>query len=571
MGLQDFPPGNMGEIRPANERTSLINVGEYPSRKETWPVICIILALLLERTAYYGILANLALFLKELGFPIDVTVVYVFVFSGMAWMMSTVGGLIGDSYSGRFHAIWGSLVVYIIGAALLEVTANLATFLYTSDEIRGLVVALTFIFLSIGEGGFKANVSAFGAEQLLNHDGETYRRFFGWFYWSVNIGSFIGFSLIAWVQVQYNFKIGYSLPLGCLVCSIIIFLIPTSKYTVNPLTGNVVTKVYGIVKEAIVLRKANRRSSTCPGLEEVMPIRSWLDRAMCKYGGSYLDSEVLEVKTLGRISVMFLMLIPYWMIYYQMNSTFLLQGLHMNLRFNTTFKDTTFTVPAAWLSLADVTVVLLLIPLMDRVIYPWLDKKGYNLSLNKRISIGFVFAIASMCAAGVVENERKKVSGPPIFQCINGQNYSAADMNIFYQVPQYGLIGISEVFASVGCLEFAYREAPESMHGFVMGLFYLVVSVASLLGAGLYAFSSNVLHWTTSPGKTSTDLGSDLDLYFFLLGGILFVTWLIFIVVSVRYNYRSGNRSSKSKKYSRLTSGERWNTSASQSNSIMTL
>ena len=48
-----------------------------------------------------------------------------------------------------------------------------------------------------------------------------------------------------------------------------------------------------------------------------MPIRHWLDRAMCKYGGSYLDSEVSEVKTLGRISVMLVMFIPYWMIYYQ--------------------------------------------------------------------------------------------------------------------------------------------------------------------------------------------------------------------------------------------------------------
>ena len=48
-----------------------------------------------------------------------------------------------------------------------------------------------------------------------------------------------------------------------------------------------------------------------------MPIKSWLDRAMMKYGGSYLDTDVEEVKTIGRILVIFAILIPYWAIYFQ--------------------------------------------------------------------------------------------------------------------------------------------------------------------------------------------------------------------------------------------------------------
>ena len=51
-----------------------------------------------------------------------------------------------------------------------------------------------------------------------------------------------------------------------------------------------------------------------------MPIKSWLDRAMMKYGGSYLDTDVLEVKMIGRIMVIFVTLIPYWAIYFQVTS-----------------------------------------------------------------------------------------------------------------------------------------------------------------------------------------------------------------------------------------------------------
>jgi len=76
----------------------------------------------------------------------------------------------------------------------------------------------------------------------------------------------------------------------------------------------------------------------------------------------------------------------------QMNSTFLFQGLHMSLEFkqasNSTSDKPPFGVPAAWLTLVDVIVVLMLIPLMDKVVYGWLERKGCQMTPNKRISIG---------------------------------------------------------------------------------------------------------------------------------------------------------------------------------------
>lgn len=76
---------------------------------------------------------------------------------------------------------------------------------------------------------------------------------------------------------------------------------------------------------------------------------------------------------------------------FQMNSTFLLQGLHMRISiFNDTddsAKDLS-VVPPAWLSLVDISFVLILIPIMDKWIYPWLDRKGWSPSVFTRISIG---------------------------------------------------------------------------------------------------------------------------------------------------------------------------------------
>ena len=56
---------------------------------------------------------------------------------------------------------------------------------------------------------------------------------------------------------------------------------------------------------------------------------------------------------------------------------------------NTTDTSTLkWNIVPAWLNLADVCFVLMLIPIMDKIVYPWLDKKGRRLSVFKRISIG---------------------------------------------------------------------------------------------------------------------------------------------------------------------------------------
>lgn len=68
---------------------------------------------------------------------------------------------------------------------------------------------------------------------------------------------------------------------------------------------------------------------------------------------------------------------------------------------------------------------------------------------------GFLLATASMVGAGVVEHFRRDLipskNNTIIINCINSNHtYNASSMSIFYQVPQYALIGVSEVFASVG-------------------------------------------------------------------------------------------------------------------------
>ena len=131
----------------------------------------------------------------------------------------------------------------------------------------------------------------------------------------------------------------------------------------------------------------------------------------------------------------------------------LYQGEYMDI------KISSFTIPVASLSLLDTLGVLILIPVMDKLVYPLLAKFEIRPSQLQRIGFGMILATASMACAGGLELFR--VSRCCVTQHRPGDENEngtkIADITIFYQVPQYTLIGLSEVFTSITGM-YAFRH-----------------------------------------------------------------------------------------------------------------
>lgn len=125
-----------------------------------------------------------------------------------------------------------------------------------------------------------------------------------------------------------------------------------------------------------------------------------------------------------------------------MQTTFLIQATYMRLKFHS------FIVPAASLSIFDIVAVLTFIPIMDHIVYPFLQYCGIRFTPLRRIGVGMLLAAASVAVAGVIEMKRRD-TGHFHNQTVFNKCRNASTLNVFWQVPQFALIGLSEVLTSI--------------------------------------------------------------------------------------------------------------------------
>ena len=109
----------------------------------------------------------------------------------------------------------------------------------------------------------------------------------------------------------------------------------------------------------------------------------------------------------------------------------------------------TISLPTASFSLFGIVSLLVLLPFIDRVVYPGLRRIGFNFTPLRRIGVGMLFAAGSVALAGIIEVERRKHGHGRFEQDVFNKTVNASTMSVFYQVPQYILQGTSEALVSV--------------------------------------------------------------------------------------------------------------------------
>lgn len=434
-----------------------------------------------------------------------------------------IGGWIADTFLGRYNTIFGSSLLYLVGTIILAVvTFNYGATYGLSTRSKEAFLGISLLLISVGTGGIKANVSPLGADQIENEGTIIVQRFFDWFYWFIQLGSFLAYTAVVLVQQEVSFFYGYVITASSIFLAIILFITGRKHYIIQPHKGSYMTDTCKIIWQGLKKIEFGQRRSRRV---------HWLDRTKVTLGGVWSEQRVEDVKSMLRITPIFLTFILYWTIYGQGQTSYLLQGSFMKLKLSEHF-----TMPAASLYLFEITMLLILIPIVDRVIYPTLRHFGINFTPLRKMGVGMLFAMGSVIMAGIMEIERKNyISTHGYFeQHPFDTPVNASQMNIFYQVPQYVLMGTGEVLTSIPGLAFAYSQSPLYLRGVIMGLNLATIGIGYYMAGALAAIARKASDGSWYPQDLND---GNLENYFFFLAAVMFLNFLVFVFLARRYKY----------------------------------
>lgn len=251
-------------------------------------------------------------------------------------------------------------------------------------------------------------------------------------------------------------------------------------------------------------------------------------------------TQVEEVKCVLRLLPIWLCTIIYSVVFTQMASLFVEQGAAMKTLVGS------FRIPPASMSAFDIVSVAVFIFFYRRLLHPLVcrlknDPKG--LTELQRMGIGLIIAIAAMVSAGIVEHFRLKyVSAECLHHCEN-----SSSLSIMWQIPQYVLIGASEVFMYVGQLEFFNSQAPDGLKSFGSALCMTSISLGNYVSSILVTIVMDITARGHKPGWIPGNLNrGHMDRFYFLLAAMTSVDFIIYLACarwykSIRLESRGGD------------------------------
>jgi POT family proton-dependent oligopeptide transporter len=154
-------------------------------------------------------------------------------------------------------------------------------------------------------------------------------------------------------------------------------------------------------------------------------------------------------------------------------------------------------VPNDVISNLDPIFLIVGIPICDQLIYPALRRAGINFTAIRKITMGFYTGAAAMIWAAVLQYYIYKTNpcGKYAATCLADDKKTAlvSPLIVWIQTGSYILIALSEIFASITGLEYAFTKAPKNMRSVVMSIFLFMSAIASAIGQAFVPISNDPL------------------------------------------------------------------------------
>lgn len=407
-----------------------------------------------ERFSFYGSRCILVFFMTHLlmntsGQPAPMTAeqskTWFHLFVSAVYFTPLLGALISDVWLSKYKTIFHFSIFYCFGFLALAINHTQV----------GLAAGL--ILIAIGSGVIKPCVSANVGDQFGQTNKHLINKVYHWFYFSVNLGAFISNLLIPELLDRYGATVAFGVPCAFMILATIAFWLGRQKFVHIPRGGT------EFVKECF----------------------SWEG-----------------IKAIIKLCIIYVFVAPFWALFDQMDSAWMLQAEKMNRNW----------LGHEWLPTQIVALnpllILILIPVFSYVIYPAINKI-FPLTELRKIGLGLLlaacpFVVSSLIETGIV------AGGTP---------------SIGWMFLAYALLTSAEIMVSITCLDFSYTQAPKKMKSFIMAAFLLSISLGNFFTAAVNVFIQNEDGTSKLPGAS----------YYWFFAKVMLITAILFIPVAKLY------------------------------------
>ena len=434
---------------------------------------------------------------------------------GTSFLLYPLFGLLADLVLSRYKVIVVGCLTMSLGLAGAAVYVLISIFINRfGNHNVALVVGMILLAVIIGSlGMIDANALQFGMDQLMEASGNQLSNFVNWYFWVIQLGLLLvtligGAMLLTCFERIYTVRqlmedaygIHYimleALIIGAILTFIALLILLTNRQSINTarILGNPLKNILFVLRYSWK-HKCPENRSAFTYWEEDIPKR--IDLGKHKYGGPFTNEEVENVKTFFRILFLLLSLFGY----HFTDDTFSLSQ-QLKLQYgcpsnaSLVFVTCPYVIPAVFL--------VIFIPFYQtKAIQSLL--KSLRLTMIKRMWLGlFICALQVFCEliifrVNYTQDDSSLVHVDlTMFQCHlmqfpNQTLYTVYPVNhsvYFYLVIPQFLSGLAELLVFMTALEFICAQAPQTMQGLLIGLWYGTHSIRYLLVAILEDFAT---------------------------------------------------------------------------------
>ena len=151
-------------------------------------------------------------------------------FVAAVYFFPLLGAILSDWLLGKYRTILWLSLVYVAGHAVMA----MVDFPQFTNIAPRTTLLLALAMIAIGSGGIKPCVSAHVGDQFGTQNQHLMAKVFGWFYFSINLGSTVSTLLTPWLLVKYGPGVAFGVPGILMALATLVFWLGRHRFVHIP-------------------------------------------------------------------------------------------------------------------------------------------------------------------------------------------------------------------------------------------------------------------------------------------------------------------------------------------------